>query len=64
MTPPATLIPELDLMLAMGRCHVGKVRPAYSKAVKKGGVSSQKPKFGAVLWGGSRVNVVVSKGRR
>jgi hypothetical protein len=49
--------------LARVNCHVGKVSRAYSK-VRAGRVISQTPRFGAVLPGGGRVNVVVSKGRR
>jgi hypothetical protein len=51
---------------AIGRanCRVGEIRPAYSKTVKRGRVISQKPRFGAVLRGGSKVNLVVSRGRR
>jgi beta-lactam-binding protein with PASTA domain len=53
--------------LARANCRVGKIRRAYSGAyskVKRGGVISQKPNFGAVLPGGSKVNLVVSLGRR
>jgi PASTA domain/FG-GAP-like repeat len=50
--------------LARVNCRVGKVRRLYSKRVKKGRVSSQKPKFGAVLPGGSKVKLVVSRGRK
>jgi hypothetical protein len=45
-------------------CRVGKIRRAYSKAVKRGRVISQKPKFGAVLRDGGKVNLVVSRGKR
>ena len=45
-------------------CRVGKVRRIYHTGVKKGRVVSQTPKFGAVLRGGGRVDVVVSKGRK
>jgi hypothetical protein len=48
--------------LARVNCHVGKVSRAYSR-VRKGRVISQKPKFGAVLPKGGKVNLVVSKGR-
>jgi FG-GAP-like repeat/PASTA domain/FG-GAP repeat len=53
--------------LARANCRVGKIRRAYSGAyskVKRGGVISQKPNLGAVLPGGSKVNLVVSLGRR
>jgi beta-lactam-binding protein with PASTA domain len=43
---------------------MAKVRRAYSPWVKKGRVISQKPKFGAVLPGGGKVNLVVSRGRK
>jgi beta-lactam-binding protein with PASTA domain len=36
---------------------------AYSKTVKRGRVISQKPKPGAVLPNGGKVNLVVSRGR-
>jgi hypothetical protein len=50
--------------LARVNCRVGKIGRAYSKSVKKGRVISQKPRFGAVLPGGGRVNLVVSRGRK
>ena len=49
--------------LARVNCRAGKVSRAYSKRVKKGRVISQKPRFGAVLRGGGKVNLVVSRGR-
>ena len=49
--------------LGRAACLVGKIRRAYSKGVKKGRVISQKPKFGAVLRRGGKVNLVVSRGR-
>ena len=45
-------------------CQVGKISRVYSRWAKKGLVISQKPKFGAVLAGGGKVNLVVSKGKR
>jgi beta-lactam-binding protein with PASTA domain len=51
-------------MIARVNCRAGKVSRLYSKRVKRGRVISQKPKFGAVLPGGSTVNLVVSLGRR
>jgi hypothetical protein len=50
--------------LERGHCRVGEIGRAYSATVKKGRVISQKPRFGAVLRGGSKVNLVVSRGRR
>jgi hypothetical protein len=49
--------------ITRANCRVGKIRRAYSKTVKRGRVISQKPKFGAVLPGGGKVNLVVSRGR-
>jgi hypothetical protein len=51
-------------MIARANCRVGKIRRTYSKRVKKGRVISQEPKFGAVLPGGGKVIVVVSRGRK
>jgi hypothetical protein len=45
-------------------CRVGKVTRAYRKGVGRGRVISQRPRFGAVLRGGGKVNLVVSRGRR
>jgi hypothetical protein len=50
--------------LMRANCRVGRVRAAYSNTVKRGGVVSQKPAFGAVLRGGARVDLVVSLGRK
>jgi hypothetical protein len=52
------------LALARGHCRVGKVRRAHSTWAKKGWVISQKPKFGATVPAGTRVDLVVSKGRK
>jgi uncharacterized delta-60 repeat protein len=45
------------------RCRVGKVRRKASRNVKRGRVVSQSPKAGARLPNGSKVNLVVSRGR-
>jgi hypothetical protein len=50
--------------LARANCLVGKVARSYSKTVKRGRVISQKPEFGAVLPGGGKINLVVSRGRK
>jgi len=50
--------------LARVNCRIGKVSRRYVKGVKKGLVFSQKPRFGAVLRGGGKVNLVVSRGRK
>jgi hypothetical protein len=60
-------VPAAKRTLARANCRVGKIRRAYSvpySKVKRGAVISQKPNFGAVLPGGSKVNLVVSLGRR
>jgi beta-lactam-binding protein with PASTA domain len=50
--------------LARINCRVGKVSRAYSRSIKRGRVISQKPGFGAVLPKGSKVNLVISRGRK
>jgi hypothetical protein len=50
--------------LGRASCRVGKVTRAYSGRVRAGLVISQKPSFGAVRPGGSKVDLVVSRGRR
>jgi FG-GAP-like repeat/PASTA domain len=49
--------------LSRFNCRV-KVRRRYSRSVRRGLVISQKPGFGAVLSGGGKVKLVVSKGRK
>jgi beta-lactam-binding protein with PASTA domain len=46
------------------RYRLGKIGRAYSKVVRRGRVISQRPKFGAVLPNGGKVNLVVSRGRK
>jgi hypothetical protein len=50
--------------LGRANCRVGKISRAYSKRVRRGRIVSQKPKFGAVLRGGGKVSLIVSKGRK
>jgi hypothetical protein len=50
--------------LARAGCSAGKVRSSYSKTTPKGLVSAQRPAFGAVLPGGAKVSLALSKGRR
>ena len=62
--------------IARANCRVGTIRRAYSKdvtlphppwfvpAIKRGRVISQRPRFGAILRGGGKVSLVVSRGRR
>jgi PASTA domain len=47
--------------LARANFRLRKIGRAYSR-VKRGRVISQKPEFGAVLPGGSKVSLVVSRG--
>jgi FG-GAP-like repeat/PASTA domain len=49
--------------LARANCRVGKIRRVLS-GVGRGRVITQKPAFGAVLPGGGKVNLVVSRGRK
>jgi beta-lactam-binding protein with PASTA domain len=44
-------------------CRVGTIRRAYSR-FRKGTVMAQKPRFGAILPRGAKVNLVVSLGSR
>jgi FG-GAP-like repeat/PASTA domain/FG-GAP repeat len=70
-TPGLCTVQDVEFMtlaaakrtIARANCRVGEIRRAYSR-VKRGRVISQKPKFGAVLPGGSKVDLVVSRGRR
>jgi FG-GAP-like repeat/PASTA domain/FG-GAP repeat len=48
--------------LARVNCRVGKVRRVFSNWVAKGRVLAQKPRFGSELRGGTRIDLVVSKG--
>jgi FG-GAP-like repeat/PASTA domain/FG-GAP repeat len=69
-------LPTARRTIARANCRVGTIRRAYSKdvtlphppwfvpAIKRGRVISQMPKFGAVLPGGGKVNLVVSRGRK
>jgi FG-GAP-like repeat/FG-GAP repeat/PASTA domain len=57
-------LPAAKRTLARANCRVGKIRRSYSKIVRRGRVIAQKPKFGTVLLGGGKVNLVVSRGRR
>jgi len=57
-------LPAAKRALKAAHCAVGTIRYVRDPDVPKGGVISQKPKFGAVLPAGSKVDLVVSKGRR
>jgi chitinase len=45
-------------------CHTGKVAYAYSRKRKKGIVISQSRRPGRVLPAGSKIDLIVSRGRR
>jgi PASTA domain/FG-GAP-like repeat len=57
-------LPAARSATARAGCHVGKIRRAYSKTVKRGRVISQKPKPGTVLPNGGKVDLVASLGRK
>ena len=50
--------------IAAAHCRTGRVTKTRSKAVPKGRVIAQSPKVGKKLASGSKVNLVVSRGRR
>jgi hypothetical protein len=50
--------------IARANCRLAKVSRSYSTTVKRGRVSSQTPKPGALLPNGGKVNLVVSLGRK
>jgi serine/threonine-protein kinase len=45
-------------------CRVGKIKHAFSEKVTRGHVASQKPRPGKRLRKGSKIRLVVSRGRR
>jgi PASTA domain/Beta-propeller repeat len=51
-------------LLASRRCALGRIKRAYSIRIKKGRIISQSRRPGTRLRRGTRVNVVVSRGRR
>jgi hypothetical protein len=51
-------------VIARANCRVGTIRGGYSKTVKRGRVISEKPKVGAVLRRGGKVDLVVSRGHK
>jgi beta-lactam-binding protein with PASTA domain len=61
-------LPVAKRTLARANCRVGKIRRGYGMTrgrwIQKGRVISQGPTFGAVLPGGSKVDLVVSRGRK
>ena len=57
-------LPAAKRALKAAHCAAGTIRYVQDSDVPKGEVISQKPKFGAVLPGGGKVNLVVSRGRK
>ncbi len=57
-------VPDAKTALSRAHCALGSVRRTYSSALRKGRVLSQSRAAGAKLAGGTKVNVVVSRGRR
>jgi hypothetical protein len=57
-------LPVAKRAIAQANCRLGTIRRAYSNAVKRGRVISQKPKLGTVLRKGGKVDLVVSLGRK
>ena len=49
--------------IVAAHCRTGRVGKAYSKTLRKGRVISQRPKAGKKLVRGSKVNLVVSRGK-
>jgi uncharacterized repeat protein (TIGR01451 family) len=58
------LLPSAKRALARAHCRTGKVTRRYSSKVKKGRVISQEEPAGTRLDPGTRVDLVVSRGRR
>jgi beta-lactam-binding protein with PASTA domain len=50
-------------LIVRARCRVGRVRRVYSRRAR-GRVLSQRPRAGVTRARGTRVNLVVSRGRR
>jgi hypothetical protein len=50
--------------IVRAHCATGRVRKAYSRSVRRGRVLSQRPRAGTRLPRGSKVNLVMSKGRK
>jgi hypothetical protein len=50
--------------LTSAHCRPGKITRAYSDAIKRGRVISQRPKPGKHSRAGARVNLLVSKGKK
>jgi beta-lactam-binding protein with PASTA domain len=59
-----TSLPAAKRVLARENCRLGTTRRAYSKSFDRGLVISEKPKPVTVLPKGSKINLVVSRGRK
>ena len=57
-------LPKATKKLKAGACKRGKVKKAYSGKVKKGRVMKQSKKAGKKLKANTKVNLVVSKGKK
>ena len=73
LTPaPKCVVPKMvgktlaaaKLALKQRHCRIGRVSYAHSNKIKKGRVSSQSRRVGQVLAANTKVNVVVSRGRK
>jgi uncharacterized repeat protein (TIGR01451 family) len=70
--PPSCVVPNVrgkalataKRLITAAHCQIGKVTTAKSKTVPKGKIASQSPKTGKKLPAGSKVNLVVSRGKR
>jgi hypothetical protein len=70
--PPRCVVPNVKgktvararTLLSTRRCRLGRVARAFSRTVKKGKVIGQNRRPGLRLALGTRINVVVSRGRR
>lgn len=72
VTPPARcVVPNVrgktlrkaKAALRRSHCSLGRVRRVYSRAMRRGRVVTQRPRAGARLARGAKVNLVLSKGR-
>jgi hypothetical protein len=57
-------LPTAKRYVHLGGCQLGRVRHRYSRSVRKNRVISPRPRIGSVLPSRSRVDIVVSRGRR
>jgi beta-lactam-binding protein with PASTA domain len=55
---------KAKLALRRRHCRVGRITRAYSTRIRKGRVVSQRPKARRTLKRGTKVNLVVSRGKK